>query len=192
MIGLDKLGSIIKEAGKALMYLALVQNTERERLRSSLLAICNNCEDAFEEHLKVSEEIRASFGDDEKLIEAVRDFLKDEVLASKFKPDHICSETSVLLDDLKNNLKGLRYSVAYNKIDLLKEELGTIHQFDIDLNQQYSMLRNELQELCDNFRIERKELSSEIIKNTLNDFRNSLERVIDSVRTARKSIEQNM
>ena len=41
MIALDKLGSIIKGAGKSINYLALVQNNERERLRSALLAICS-------------------------------------------------------------------------------------------------------------------------------------------------------
>lgn len=192
MIGLDKLGAILKESGKALMYLALVQNTERERLRRSLIEICNKCEDVFEEYLSTSEIIRASFSDDQKLLDTVSDFVHNDILIDKFNPDHLCSEITILLDDLKNNLSPLKYSVAVNKIDLLKAELGTMHQFDIDLNTQYYMLRQELQDLCNDFRIERKELSAQIIKDTLNDFRDSLKSVLDSVRATRKSVLEMM
>ena len=91
-----------------------------------------------------------------------------------------------------NNLSGLKYSVAVNNIHLLQHELGSIHQFDLDLNQQFYMLRNELQELCDDYRIDKKELSAAILKDILNGFQDSLKNTIDSVRTARETVEQNM
>ena len=142
--------------------------------------------------MKASQAIRANFSDDKKLIESVSNFVKDDVLADKFIPDHLCSDIYILLDDLKNNLSPLKYSVALTNIDLLKMELGTLSQFDRDLNYQYYMLRQELEDLCDDSRIEEKELSAGMIKYTLNNFRDSLKGVLDSVRATRKSVLEMM
>ena len=192
MIGLEKLGSILKGASKAIKYLTLVQHNERRRLSTDLKTICDKCEDSFQVLLKVSEEIRSNFGDEEKLLQAVSDFIKDDELANKFKPEHLCSEISNLLMDLNSNLSGIKYSVAINNISILQQELGSIHELDFDLRQQFYMLRNELQELCDDYRIDKKELSAIMIKDILNGFQDSLNITIQSIRTARDNIEKHM
>ncbi len=189
MIGLDKLGTIIKETGKAIKYLSLVQHNERARLVDSLVGICSRCESSFEELHKASEEIRTNFGDNDKLIESVSNFIKDDELAAKFKPEHLCSEISDLLVDLSDNLSPLKYSVAVTKVELIRMELGSLHDFDISLNHQYQMLRQELQDLCDDYRIEGKVLSAQLIRDTLNDFIASLQNVLDSIRSSKKNVE---
>lgn len=192
MIGLDKLGSILKETAKMIKYLALVQSDQRTRLTDSLLAICSRCEDSFNEIYAASEKIRTNFNDTDKLLDAVSEFIQDDELAKKFKPEHLCSEIAQLQTDLRNNLSGLKYSVAHDKLTLLENELGSIHEFDLNLNFQYRLLRDELQNLCDGYRLDGNELSAEIIRDTLNDFRDSIRSVLDSVRASRELIEKNI
>lgn len=186
------LGDALRTATKSVAFLCRTQGAERQQLISDLQKICSRCEDAYVAVLSALSVVKNAYGDQPKLVSALRSFASNSETRVAFKPEHLCGEVDQILQRLASKVDWLKYSVDLREIERLRGAIANMGSYDGQLWDYYDDHTRAMDELATALQspLKGQELEERLsyAKHVVDDFEDDLRATLKEIRAAKERV----